>query len=223
MKHSPEMELLVVVVMGLWGLIFLWLIIPQPVAMFNYLPLFLFSYVLAMILPGYTFLRFTKPGMDFRTHLEMGLLLSLVFLLVVTSLFIFLEIPLAISYAVSVLMILSLVMAILTYLGARMEMRKLPPEEKTSPHDPGADTTQRVREPVPEADEKTQGSLEDPSLGRTRLTPPPGEVELIIPGHVHPGGGDGKIKARSTRETGEKSTLKLPWIERQKELDRKKK
>ena len=55
MKYS-RMELVTVAVLSLLGLIFLW-----RIPIINDLPLFLISYLLAIFLPGYTFLTFIKP------------------------------------------------------------------------------------------------------------------------------------------------------------------
>jgi hypothetical protein len=238
MKHSPEKELLVVVILGFLGLIFLWLLLPVPVSLFNYLPLFLISYLLAIFLPGYTFLSFIKPDMSFRVRLEMGILLSLVLLFVISFLFIFLEIPSAFTYAVSVLMILSIIMAFSTYLGEKMGkkgQKKVVATPPRKPPEPLVDETYNPEKDIETAveaqDEGEKTILKRPPRRRIILTPPEGEVEVIIPNHVTPQPEAGKTqedkistpKKNLVKVTSsEKPTVKLPWIERQKELDQKK-
>lgn len=208
MKHNPEKELLVLVILGLVGLIFLWLLIPVPVAMFNHPPLFLISYLLAIFLPGYTLLSFVKPEMSIRSRLEVGVPLSLGFMFLVTFLFIFLGIPLALTYAVSVLMILSLVMAFSTYLAEKMGPKgRAPP----TPEPPLKEETAPLEAPV----EMEKTIITRPVHTQTKLIPPTGEVEVIIPNH--------KGENTTQEASNEKSGLKLPWIERQKELDQQKK
>lgn len=205
MKYSSEMDLLTVASLSLIGLLFLWLFIPVPVWLFNYLPLFLISYLLVIILPGYAFLTFIKPGLGLKLRLGWGVILSLLLLFGITFLFIDLQIVDASTYAASVLLILTVILSFMTYLGEKMadkkEPEKIPPSKrKPLPPEPVVDEPEKV-EPVE----------------KIKLTPHQ-DAEIIIPDHRPPEGSKKKVVA-----SPEKPALKLPWIERQKELDQEKK
>ena len=234
MKYS-EMELVTVAVLSLVGLIFLWRI---PIV--NDLPLFLISYLLAIFLPGYTFLTFIKPDLPFITRLGVGVVVSAVLLMVTTLLYICLQIPQAFTYVVFFLMVLSIILAFSSYLAGRMEQgsspqvkRKPAPPRKAEqrPMKEGENSAKEAGERNLKEEETTQQSEEEkptktdkqPSRRRTRLTPPEGEVELIIPNHEVRGREAPKTSTPRKNTSSDEPALILPWIERQKELDREKK
>jgi hypothetical protein len=221
MNYSKENDLLVVVILGLVGLSLLWIIIPVQVSIFNYLPLFLVSYLISIFLPGYTFLSFIQPDLGFNTRVGVGVPLSLVFLFGVSFLFIFLEIPYAFTYAVSVLMILSIILGLLTYLAGKMEGETRTPPTKRRPsyrvHD---EAPKKTAESIPGGENKIEEEeIKAPIKKRRQLTPHQ-DAELIIPNHQKEE--EGKTEKKGVQDP-EKPTLKLPWIERQKEMDRQKK
>ncbi len=248
MKYSSEMELVTVAVLSLVGLIFLWRI---PIV--NDLPLFLISYLLAIFLPGYTFLTFIKPDLPFITRLGMGVVVSAVLLMVTTLLYIYLQIPQAFTYVVFFLMVLSIILAFSSYLAGRMERVSVPPVKRkpTPPRkvvkkesgtsmketdemnlkEEGENSVKELGERSLNEEEKIQPGEEEtptktykqPPLRRTRLTPPEGEVELIIPNHELRGREAPKTSAPRKNTSSDEPALILPWIERQKELDREKK
>jgi hypothetical protein len=230
MKYSPEKELLVLVILGFSGLIFSWLQVPVQISLFNYLPLFLISYLIAIFLPGYTFLSFIKPDLSFNNRLDIGIPLSLVLLFVTTFLFIFLSIPQAFTYAVTVLMILSLIMAFSNYLAEKMGQEKVAtPPRKPSPSEAILKDQETIKETPKTAEEEVQEKIEKtiitrPPTRKIKLIPPQEEVEIIIPNHaLTEGEKTNQDNTGKTVKNSENPTLKLPWIERKKEQGQQKK
>ncbi|HMK54522.1 MAG TPA: DUF1616 domain-containing protein, partial [Methanobacteriaceae archaeon] len=115
MVASSQKDLSLVLLLSILGLAFLW--IPTG----DY-PLFLFSYLLLVFLPGYTLINSIQPHKDQMStaiRAAFGILLSLLFLIFIPLSLKFTSLDAYITYLPSILLILSILFGFLTYLRQR--------------------------------------------------------------------------------------------------------
>jgi len=108
-----QKDLLLVLVLCLVGLAFIW------VPLQGGIPLFLLSYLLLLVLPGYTLILFLKPGMSLPSRLICGFFLSLALLVGIFFIIILLELYIIIDYLPSFLLVFSILVASAHYLRSR--------------------------------------------------------------------------------------------------------
>ncbi len=102
-----------VLVLGLPGLVFLWAPLPGGI------PLFLLSYLLILVLPGFALISYLKPDMSLPTRLIYGFIISLALLVGVSIITVLLGLYGILDYLPSLLLVFSMLLASASYLLRR--------------------------------------------------------------------------------------------------------
>jgi len=104
--------LLVVLALGVVGLAFLWVPLPGGI------PLFLLSYLLLFVLPGFVLISYFDPEMSMVSRLVYGFVISLALLFGMFFVVALLELYSLVDYLPSFLLVLSILVALASYLGS---------------------------------------------------------------------------------------------------------
>lgn len=162
-----------VLVLGLVGLAFLWAPIPAGI------PLFLLSYLLLLVLPGFALISYLKPGMRLPSRWIYGFLLSLALMVGIFSIIVLLELEGVLDYLPSFLLIFSMLVASAHYLRSR----SVPEKDKGQlTLFESIERAQRVRSIVTEendvSEEAPEPVTDEPAISSFYKAEPAPEAEL---------------------------------------------
>ncbi len=138
---TSQKDILVVLVLGLVGLAFLW------VPLLAGIPLFLLSYLLLLLLPGFSLISYLKPEMSIISRLVYGFVLSLALLISIFFIVVLFELYSLMDYLPSFLLILSILVALANYLRTRSENKKIKDQGQITLFE-AIERAERVRELV---------------------------------------------------------------------------